>query len=294
MATSAADPRPARDADDVTAILPLRRYHPRHLAAALDSLFAQTDPAWRLVVVVEPEDVERFRAVLAPRLSDARVRLVPNDGGRYPGAFNTGMRRAETAFVAIILGDDMWAPTAVETLRREIRAHPDVDFFHTGRQVVDGDGRPIGTPFKPRQVVRPEHFVWGTAVKHLLCWRRRLGLDVGGVDERLRTAGPDDYDFPWTMAERGATFRAIDETLYIYRDHRDAFRQTTHLPRSVHLADLRYILDKHGVPPADRRERLRRAKRGFLKQCLYRNAAHRWLLTVLRHDPQRGWRQPYR
>jgi glycosyltransferase involved in cell wall biosynthesis len=294
MAPRASDLAPARDADDVTAILPLRTYHPAHLAAALDSMVAQTDPAWRLVVVVEPEDLDHFRALLAPRLSDARVRLVSNDGGRYPGAFNTGMRRAETEFVAILLGDDTWAPTAVATLRREIRAHPDVDFFHTGRRVVDGDGRPIGELFKPREVVKPEHFVWGTAVKHLLCWRRRMGLDVGGVDERLRTAGPDDYDFPWTMAERGAVFRAIDECLYVYRDHRDAFRHTTHIPRSVHLANLRYILRKHGVPRAAIRERLRRAKRGFLKQCLYRNAAHRWILKLLRHDPQRGWRLPYR
>ena len=178
----------AIDADAITALMPLRCHHPRHLAAALESLFAQTSPSWRLLVVVEPEDLEPFRSVLADALRDPRVRLVPNEGGRYPGAFNTGMRAAETEFVAILLGDDMWAPHAVETLRAQIRAHPAVDLFHSGRRVVDGEGRPVGTEYRPRDTVRPEDFVWRTPVKHLLCWRRRMGLAVGGVDERLTTA----------------------------------------------------------------------------------------------------------
>ena len=84
-------------------------------------------------------------------------------------------------------------------------------------------------------------------MKHLLCWRREKALAVGGIDESLASVGPDDYDFPWCMAERGAVFKAIDEPLYVVRDHRECERLTTHLPLSVHKRDLRRILEKHGV-----------------------------------------------
>ena len=33
-----------------------------------------------------------------------------NEGRKLAGAMNTGMRHAETPFVAILLSDDMWAP----------------------------------------------------------------------------------------------------------------------------------------------------------------------------------------
>lgn len=277
----------------ITALLPVKNYQPRLLRAAIDSLFTQTADGWRLIVVVEPEDLNAVTAHLAYASQDSRVRIVPNERGRYPGAFNTGMRAAETEFVAILLGDDLWAPHAVETLQASIRAHPEVDFFHSGRRIVDDEGRPIGRVFDAPDTISLEEFVWKSPVKHLLCWRRRKALAFGGLDEALATAGPDDYDFPWTMLEHGAVFRAIHDALYVYRDHRGGFRLTTHIPRNVHLKDIRHILTKHHVAPDLIEKRLRSAKRGFLRQCLYRNGFHRWLKQLVGHNPASGWRQDY-
>jgi len=244
-------------------------------------------------VVVEPEDLDALRSHLAYAVDDSRVRVISNEGRRHAGAFNTGMRAAETEFVAILLGDDLWAPHAVAVLQASIRVHPEVDLFHSGRRIVDDEGRPIGREFHPPDTVSLDEFVWKSPVKHLLCWRRRKALGFGGLDEALTTAGPDDYDFPWTMLEQGAVFRAVPDCLYVYRDHRVAFRNTTHLPRSIHLHDLRYILTKHGVAPGLIEQRLRSAKRGFLRQCLYRNGFHRWLKQLFGHDPASTWRLDY-
>jgi len=41
---------------------------------------------------------------------------------------------------------------------------------------------------------------------------------IGGIDESMLKA-QDDYDFPWTMAENGATFKAVIECLDYYRNH---------------------------------------------------------------------------
>ncbi len=277
----------------ITALLPLKHFHPAYLRDAMESMFRQTAPQWRLIIIVEPEDVAAFRDTLAEWLVDSRVRLIPNEGYRHAGAFNAGMRAADTEFVAILLGDDCWDPVAVEVLRDRIRRNPAVDLFHSSRRAIDGEGRSLSGIMKPIHQVTLDGFVWKSQVKHLICWRRSKGIAVGGMDETLTTAGPDDYDFPWTMLEYGAVIEPIAECLYIYRDHRDGFRNTTHHPRSVHLRDLRHILSKHRVSRATIRARLRAAKRGYLRQCLYRNELHRWIYQRFGWRPRVRWRNTY-
>ena len=163
----------------VTVLLPLKHYHPRYLQEAVGSILAQTCPDWRLLVIVEPEDEGRFRPLLSGALVDPRVRLVLNRGRRLAGAFNTGMREAETEFVAILLGDDLWAPRAVEALRDAMLAHPKADFFHSGRKVIDEDGRPLSSEYPPPDQVSAADFAWRSPIKHLLCWRRAMATFPG-------------------------------------------------------------------------------------------------------------------
>ncbi|HEY7530843.1 MAG TPA: glycosyltransferase [Gemmatimonadota bacterium] len=277
----------------VTALMPLRNHHPVHLRAALDSMRAQTRADWRLVVIVEPGELPTWRARLAADLEDPRVELVANEGRKLSGAFNTGMRRARTEFVAILLADDRWAPEAVAELERAIAGRPDGDFFHSGRIIVDGDDRPLSSAHLPRDSVRPDDFLVSSPVKHLLCWRRSFALAAGGMDESLNCVGPDDYDFPWTMAERGAVFVAIPRPLYLYRDHRDGFRLTTHLPLSVHVREIRRFMRKHGAPEDAIERKVAAAKAGYLRQCLYRNRLDAWLGRALGREPGGVWRDAY-
>ena len=185
--------------------MPVKEFHPPYLQAAVDSMRDQTHPGWRLLLVVEPSHRAGLERVLAGALADPRVDVAVNEGRKLAGAFNTGMRHAQTDFVAILLGDDMWAPEAVEVLTRAIDDSPETDFFHSGRRIVDDDGRPLGVQGS-RTVTSADDFGVTSPVKHLLCWRRQKGLEVGGMDERLDSVGVDDFDFPWTMAEHGATF----------------------------------------------------------------------------------------
>ena len=203
------------------------------------------------------------------------------------------MRDARTDFVAILLGDDMWAPSAVRTLKAHAAADPDADFLHSARVFVDEHDEPISSPYRPREDVTLETFAEHAPVKHLLCWRRELGLEAGGMDESLRFVGPDDFDFPWTMAEHGARFHAIPDALYLHRDHREGFRLTTHVPRSVQERELKRIFRKHGLPKATARRRIGKARETYLRQCLYRNRLDRALKRRRAHDARSGWRETY-
>jgi len=278
----------------VTALMPIKNYQRDFLFKSLDSLTAQSCPDWRLLIIVERNDRAAFERVLRRELADPRAKLIVNEGRKLSGAMNTGLRRAETPFCAIVLSDDMWAPDAVEVLSSRIRLYPDVDFFHSSRVIIDEHDRPISAVFPSRVSFDVRDFLVASPVKHLLCWRRALALSFGGMDESLNNVGPDDYDFPWTMAEHGARFHAIPEALYLYRDHRDAARLTTHLPMSVHLKEIRRILRKHGASRGEMEAMLARAKSSYLRQCLYRNRVDKWVKELLGHEARRGWKETYR
>jgi len=279
----------------LTALMPVKAHHEGFLHEAVGSLQSQTMPDWRLLVIVEKSDRAELERTLSRHLADSRVELIVNEGSKLAGAFNTGMRRASTEFVAILLGDDLWSPDSVAVLSKSIGAQPEVDFFHSSRRIVDEAGRPISSIHRSRPDVTLEDFgAAGSPVKHLLCWRREKGLEIGGMDESLDSVGVDDLDFPWSMAEGGASFRAIPDCLYIYRDHRECFRLTTHLPRDHHKREITRILRKHGVDSSTIASQIAAAEERYLRQCLYRSRVDRWLQRMTRKDARSGWRDSYR
>lgn len=272
-------------------LMPVRDFHAPFLRRALDSLFAQQDPSWRLLVITEKERLGMLRAAAGVMLRDARVDVLCNEGRKLAGALNTGMRHAQTDFVAILLGDDMWAPDAVGVLNHYIATHPHGDFFHSSRRMIDEQDHPISSIHYSKRVVRLADFVLTSPVKHLLCWRRGKALSFGGMDESLNSVGPDDFDFPWAMAQHGAVFVAIRECLYYYRDHRECHRLTTHLPLNVHVREIQRIMKKHGASAAAIAARMAHARRTYLRQCLYRSALDKWVKERLGHDPRWGERE---
>lgn len=244
----------------------------------------QTVPRWRLQIVVERSDFASLGERLEQWTVDPRIGLVVNGGIGLAGAINTAMRQAETEFVAVLLGDDLWHPEAVAVLEDHITRYCKADFFHSARRIIDDQGRPISSVHPARTSVTLADFRQGGPIKHLLCWRRMLALAVGGLDERT-LIGPDDFDFPWTMAEHGAVFCPIDECLYIYRDHRSAPRLTTHVPRSVQIRDMRRVMRKHGMSYREANRRIRRARRSHLRQSMYRSRFEQLLRRCLRREP---------
>jgi glycosyltransferase involved in cell wall biosynthesis len=274
----------------LTAIVPVRRAHPEFLRRAIGSLLDQTRPDWRALVAVHAPERAEVEALLP---ADDRIELLDDHGG-LAARVNLAMRHAGTEFVAQLNADDRWAPEAVAVLAEHLRARPDADFLHTGRVFVDEHDRPLSQPYLPRDDVTLAAFADHAPVKHLMCWRRELALRAGGMDESIRHHGPDDFDFPWTMAEHGAVFHAVPEPLYVFRDHRAGFRLTTHVPRTVQERELRAILRKHGVPRAQARRRIQRARRQYLFQSLYRGPLDRLVRERIGLGPRGGAREQYR
>ncbi|MCI0455042.1 MAG: glycosyltransferase [Candidatus Dadabacteria bacterium] len=278
----------------VTVLMPLKHFHPYFLKKAVESIINQSCPYWLMIIVVEKSNFDNFRRSLKKELKDSRIQVFINEGRKLAGAINTGMRHAKTDFAAILLADDMWALEAIQALNSYIVKYPDIDFFHSSRVKIDENDNPISPVYYSKEKFSIDDFKISSPVKHLLCWRKDKALAFGGLDESLNNVGPDDYDFPWTMAEKGAAFKAVKECLYYYRDHRECYRLTTHLPLSVHKREIRRIFEKHGVDPLSIKEKIASAEGTYLRQCLYRSPRDKRIKEKQGYDARHGWREKSR
>jgi glycosyltransferase involved in cell wall biosynthesis len=278
----------------VTVLMPLKHFHLYFLKRAAESVIKQSCPNWHMIIVVEKGDSDNFRRPLEKELKDPRIRVITNEGRKLSGAINTGMRHAKTEFVSLLLADDMWSNNAVEILNDYIVKYPHIDFFHSSRIYIDENDNPISSVYYSKQEFSIDDFKLKSPVKHLLCWRKDKALSFGGLDESLNSVGSDDYDFPWAMAEKGASFKAVRECLYYYRDHRECYRLTTHLPLSVHKREIRRIMKKHGVDALTIRERIAGVEKTYLRQCLFKSESDKRIKEKLGYDARQGWREKYR
>jgi glycosyltransferase involved in cell wall biosynthesis len=261
--------------EPITVLMPCRAQAREFFDDAVRSIVAQTVSEWRLVVIVDVDSPPELAEWIAA-CADARIETIVSAGG-LARALNAGMRHAPTTWVAILLSDDRWDPSAVAVLQRTIAAHPEADFLHSARCEIDAAGRRRGVVAPSRARVDVDAFVTlGSPVKHLLCWRRERGLAIGGMDETL-TIGPDDYDFPWRMLEAGCRFHAVPECLYEYRVHHAGPRITTDHPLRGQLRSLARMFDGHGVSA--------KATAAFLQ-----HATGSYLVKELLFDFEDDWR----
>lgn len=111
------------------------------LTRALDSVRAQSDPEWTLIVVDDGSrdgTLALSQAYAARDPIRMRVLSQPNAG---PGAArNRGMAEAQSEYVLFLDADDALMPHAVARLREDLRVHGPVDFLFGGHAVVRLDG----------------------------------------------------------------------------------------------------------------------------------------------------------
>ncbi len=248
----------------LTILMPCKDQKKEFLVEALKSVIEQSSPFWKLKVIVHSDSPAKITEIING-LNDHRIQILINQGGGLGGALNIGMRGSNTEYLCILLSDDKLDPKAIEIIQKYIQRFPETDFFYSSRKYIDAQGQ-IKTPLmKRKRKFNIDDFAKkGSPVKHLLCWRRVKGLEIGGMDETLSDHGCDDYDFPWRMAEAGCRFKAIKECLYYYRIHHDFHRLTTHVSLARQVECLKAMFRKHKVSEPEITAYLENALNGYL------------------------------
>jgi glycosyltransferase involved in cell wall biosynthesis len=112
----------------------------RYLARAIDSIFAQTDPAWRAIVVDDgPEPgVDELVRSYGERI--AYVRNPANLG--LGGNFNRCLDLATTELVTVLHADDALMPDYARTMRAAAERHPGAVAVFCRTRIIGPDDAP--------------------------------------------------------------------------------------------------------------------------------------------------------
>lgn len=113
-----------------------------HFQQAVNSVRAQLDPDWRLVIVddVNP-DLEP--GLWAQSLKDRRITYIRNEVNLRPSRnYRKCVTLMKSEFAVLMGCDDVMLPNYVRQVSELIRRFPDASIIQPGVSVIDGDGHP--------------------------------------------------------------------------------------------------------------------------------------------------------
>lgn len=171
----------------------------RHLAAAIDSVLAQTWTDFELLIVDDGSD-DGSETYLAG-LTDPRVRLLRQPNSGLVASLNRGLAEARSELVARMDADDLASPTRLQEQLGVLLQHPSVALVGSCYDVMDEEGRTLDTVhlaaepgYLRRQLHLRNPFAHGAVT-----FRRSAVLAAGGYRDDV---GPvEDYDLWCRLAD---------------------------------------------------------------------------------------------
>jgi glycosyltransferase involved in cell wall biosynthesis len=210
----------ASGADRVSVIIPAYNVAP-FIAETLNSVFAQTKPAFEVIVVNDGSpDTEKLEKALEPFRD--RILYLKQENRGLSGARNTGIRAAKGDLIALLDGDDLWMPEYIETQTEFLRRHPEYDLVYCNA-VFFGDSIHEATEYM--SICPSFGEATATAIISRQCnvfvsvTARAQALRAIGFDESLRSC--EDLDCWLRFAASGRRIGYHRQILVQYRK-RDA------------------------------------------------------------------------
>ena len=132
----------------VSVIMPV--FKPRFLAAAIDSVLAQTAPDFELILINDGSPDSRVRDIARDYQSrDARIAYIEQANAGVAQARNNAAAKAAGEFLMWMDDDDISLPQRIDTQVNFLRAHPDVAAVRHRLQFIRADGKPKIRKGKP-------------------------------------------------------------------------------------------------------------------------------------------------
>jgi GT2 family glycosyltransferase/uncharacterized protein YqgV (UPF0045/DUF77 family) len=195
----------------------------RFLREAVDSVLAQTDSDWELLILDDNSSDNTWEVLST--YSDPRIRTFRSDRNLGAGAsLNALFEESSGELIAHLDADDRYDPEFVARQRAFLAEHPDVDICGTYVNEIGVDGgrtdawQAAAWFNHTLDLNDPENWVWQNRLSHGSCMVRRQVFDnVGSLDPELRTVV--DWDL-WVRAlAAGHRFAVIPEALFEWRIH---------------------------------------------------------------------------
>ena len=189
-----------------------------YLQEALDSLAAQTDKDFRLVVV-DDGSADQTAGILAAE-NRLDVQLIRNEEKLgLTKSLNVGLEQCDSDWIMRMDADDVCVPERVAVQRSFIEQNPELVLFSSDMLLIDAENRPIGKFCFPSEdgAIRFD-FLFANPFGHPSSCFRREALNKAGrlYDPSFRTS--QDYELWSRLLDQGRVANQR-EILLRYRRH---------------------------------------------------------------------------
>jgi glycosyltransferase involved in cell wall biosynthesis len=216
----------------------------RFIGEAIDSIVAQTDPDWELIVVDDGSTDATAETVTA--YEDRRIHLFRQANAGVAAARNAGIAAAKADLIHFLDSDDRLRPDALGRLGEALDDNRGACCAYGDWVFMDEDGALIGPEHRPRYTPRPS----GNVLEHILgnnflvavgsiCARRRCLEQLGGWRER---GIGEDWEYWCRLATLGGFSYIGERPVLEYRRRADSAVGTLgrNIDRVFEVIDLVY------------------------------------------------------
>jgi teichuronic acid biosynthesis glycosyltransferase TuaG len=194
----------------------------RYIAAALDSILAQTYTNWETIVVDDGSRDGTAEIVKSYVVKDARIKYVFQENQRMAAARNKALSIAQGKYIAFLDNDDLFVPEKLVTQVAFMESHPECDISY-GKIQHFYDGEPdvlyVNRNEGPLEGDAFRSFLWRNSVNVLQTMVRKELFEKYGAFQGKWPACDEQY--LWVnFARHGAKFVAMDAVVGLYREHR--------------------------------------------------------------------------
>ena len=201
-------------------------------------------------------------------ITDSRIRLFRNEQnkGLFP-TLNFLIRQANAQWIHLWSQDDIMYPFCLEEEIRFAQRHPDVPFFFSQRDIIDGSGNII-KPYKgnyTNETISERHLikisilagsVTGNIANTVV--KKEAIIKAGYFDEKMKYSA--DFDM-WERLSRGSHIGVINKALIQLREHPAQLSKQLNV-KIYQLRENQQILSRW-LGRLDSPEHLKKAKRGI-------------------------------
>lgn len=271
----------------VSVIIPNYNYG-RFLAAALESVFAQTHAAHE-IIVVDDGSTDDSLAVLA-RYAE-RVQVIQQRNRGVGVARNVGVAAASGELIAFLDADDYWLPEKLALQVARFQAQPTVGLVHCGARYVDAAGAALAEDLTGREGwvaedllhIRPVIVAPGSSA----LIPRTVFQALGGFRTEQELPSAEDWEFCFRLAAR-YEIAFVAQPLLCYRQHGISRHRNIHAMEQAMLQAFRTAFAEQ--PALRHLQNTCYARLHMVLAGSYFSAGHYG--AFLRNAGQSIWRQP--
>lgn len=207
----------------VTVLMPVYNGK-KHLGEALQSLIQQDFVQWNAIVVDDGSN--DGSAEIAGAFADSRIRIYHRDTNQgISVALNTGIKLADTDFIARLDADDIALPQRLRVQYEFLQQHPDVGVVGTWAEVFGDRSMIFEPPTGHNQLVA--EMLWRNPLVHSSVMLRKSALSIESGPYRSEWEPCEDYDL-WARLSSMVQIAVIPQTLTRHRVHPGQISNASH------------------------------------------------------------------